>query len=566
MQVSGGLFVQCIQQASVYTIGSGGCRPSVTASSPRGNVLGFEAQCAAKGSAAAQSSEVSLLTFSTRCRDTPTAALAAAGVANPAVLGYAPQLHTAEAAPSQQRQQQQEPQRKQQHPREEERQQLLLLQPEEKHQSLSATKGPPAHTAGEASQAVSQTEAAAAGTPPQAPFGAEEGAVQTATTEMPPPVRSGASQDAASDAAAAAEAAARAANGGGSAAAEGVHVAGTQAASEVEGLERLAPSLPPAATDKAKTAIGRRAGEAEAEPSAAFSTPQLRVCSHGCAKSPVRNSLGKEISECFPCEASTGHLSSHPAAVEAAMQAAQAASVAPAEEAEEEAEWFLLKSIKVFGGVQHILLQSRNGACPLLAIANALILKGKLQLPHRQQDKRQQQDDEAEELQRISSSELLQYLSEFLLLQHAECTQDPEALAFTINDAMDLLPSLLQGLDLNVHFSAIDAFEFTRAVSLFDAFGLRLLHGWRPLRDKAHRRKAEASAVVGASSAVEAACGAEAAPASLGNVPAETAATAAATAAAATAAAAAAAATTTTALLVGTNSSSNSSSNSSRRG
>ncbi|OEH78050.1 hypothetical protein cyc_06892 [Cyclospora cayetanensis] len=88
---------------------------------------------------------------------------------------------------------------------------------------------------------------------------------------------------------------------------------------------------------------------------------------------------------------------------------------------------------------------------------------------------------------------------------------------------MDLLPSLLQGLDLNVHFSAIDAFEFTRAVSLFDAFGLRLLHGWRPLRDKAHRRKAEASAVVGASSAVEAACGAEAAPASLGNVPAETA-------------------------------------------
>ncbi|OEH78787.1 hypothetical protein cyc_08516 [Cyclospora cayetanensis] len=108
-------------------------------------------------------------------------------VSGPACCALAPPL-LKEAAPSQQRQQQQEPQRKQQHPREEERQQLLLLQPEEKHQSLSATKGPPAHTAGEASQAVSQTEAAAAGTPPQAPFGAEEGAVQTATTEMPPPV------------------------------------------------------------------------------------------------------------------------------------------------------------------------------------------------------------------------------------------------------------------------------------------------------------------------------------------------------------------------------------------
>jgi hypothetical protein len=34
------------------------------------------------------------------------------------------------------------------------------------------------------------------------------------------------------------------------------------------------------------------------------------------------------------------------------------------------------------------------------------------------------------------------------------------------------------GVDVNVRFTGIDAFEFTDEVAIFDLLGMQLLHGW----------------------------------------------------------------------------------------
>jgi len=47
--------------------------------------------------------------------------------------------------------------------------------------------------------------------------------------------------------------------------------------------------------------------------------------------------------------------------------------------------FFVIKSIKYFGSNRLILLQNENGPCPLLAVANALLLENKLQGIHEDQ-------------------------------------------------------------------------------------------------------------------------------------------------------------------------------------
>ncbi|KAF5187847.1 Ubiquitin carboxyl-terminal hydrolase mindy-1, partial [Thalictrum thalictroides] len=47
-----------------------------------------------------------------------------------------------------------------------------------------------------------------------------------------------------------------------------------------------------------------------------------------------------------------------------------------------------------------------------------------------------------------------------------------------IGDAIDLLPRLATGLDVNVQFRKIDDFEFTRECAIFDLLNIPLCHGW----------------------------------------------------------------------------------------
>ena len=46
------------------------------------------------------------------------------------------------------------------------------------------------------------------------------------------------------------------------------------------------------------------------------------------------------------------------------------------------------------------------------------------------------------------------------------------------NDAIDLLPRLQTGLDVNVKFSEVSAFEYTNTCVIFDQLNISLYHGW----------------------------------------------------------------------------------------
>jgi hypothetical protein len=176
---------------------------------------------------------------------------------------------------------------------------------------------------------------------------------------------------------------------------------------------------------------------------------------------------------------------------------------------------FSTKSIN-FGGVPRtILLQDQNGPCPLIALTNCLSLCGEIELPlpiaH--------SATAAEYLQRaqygaidgdlvytILGEKLWKYSNRFLETFDSEnANQNPpdsnvmndefkekpvnlklENARFEITRALDMLPSLRMGLNLNVKFDRIDGFEYTPELSVFDLSSVRVVHGWLidPEKDK----------------------------------------------------------------------------------
>jgi len=50
--------------------------------------------------------------------------------------------------------------------------------------------------------------------------------------------------------------------------------------------------------------------------------------------------------------------------------------------------------------------------------------------------------------------------------------------AYQVDEIIRLLPRLQHGMDVNVRFTDVVAFEPTAELSVFDALGIRLLHGW----------------------------------------------------------------------------------------
>jgi hypothetical protein len=137
---------------------------------------------------------------------------------------------------------------------------------------------------------------------------------------------------------------------------------------------------------------------------------------------------------------------------------------------------YQLKTIDFFNRKVPILLQNSNGPCPLLAIANCLLLSGAVTIH--------------EDHPSISQSHLVTLVAERLIEANGpDSSESPEAAATrrqTLDDAIGLLSSLERGLDVNVLFAPRDVtsrspvlgFEFTREFSPFDLLGLELVHGW----------------------------------------------------------------------------------------
>uniref|UniRef100_A0A915C4S7 Ubiquitin carboxyl-terminal hydrolase n=1 Tax=Parascaris univalens TaxID=6257 RepID=A0A915C4S7_PARUN len=125
-----------------------------------------------------------------------------------------------------------------------------------------------------------------------------------------------------------------------------------------------------------------------------------------------------------------------------------------------------VKWINFHGIMYGIVTQNENGPCPLVAVANVLLLKGQLGLPNK--------------AERISEKDLLQCIADCLLRLKPEGLNEGDALNYeqNISDVLSLVPSLPRGLDVNVQFNGVNKFEYTTACAFFDLLGIPLLHGW----------------------------------------------------------------------------------------
>lgn len=103
--------------------------------------------------------------------------------------------------------------------------------------------------------------------------------------------------------------------------------------------------------------------------------------------------------------------------------------------------FFRLKVIDFGGRNVPILAQNANGPCPLLAIANVLLLRGSI-------------DVHADRPQ-ISYEELVELVGDYMLRSNAPREgDDGEAdRAQNLTDCMGMFPKLSRGLDVNVRFT-----------------------------------------------------------------------------------------------------------------
>jgi hypothetical protein len=143
-----------------------------------------------------------------------------------------------------------------------------------------------------------------------------------------------------------------------------------------------------------------------------------------------------------------------------------------------EEEQYLVKTIKLGTRRYPIILQSKNGPCPLLAIVNALILRGTnihidAQKSH------------------VSSNYLVDVIGAYLLdisnknnNKNNETTQE-----MNISDALTTLMRIKDGLNVNVKFNGCFSFDDIPEMKIFRLLNLKLVHGWLvdPQDEETHR-------------------------------------------------------------------------------
>ncbi|KAK3019782.1 hypothetical protein RJ639_003769 [Escallonia herrerae] len=126
------------------------------------------------------------------------------------------------------------------------------------------------------------------------------------------------------------------------------------------------------------------------------------------------------------------------------------------------------KVVQFLGRTTPIILQNDNGPCPLLAICNVLLLKNSLNL--------------GSDIPEVSQEKLLSLVAERLIDSNSNVNNKDagyvENQQQNIADAIDLLPRLATGIDVNIKFRRIDDFEFTRECAIFDLLDIPLYHGW----------------------------------------------------------------------------------------
>lgn len=135
---------------------------------------------------------------------------------------------------------------------------------------------------------------------------------------------------------------------------------------------------------------------------------------------------------------------------------------------EQEEIVYKTKVVEFCGRSTPIVLQNDNGPCPLLAICNVLLLRNNLSL--------------SLDASEVSLQKLLSLVAERLIDSNSNVQDKDEEYVNNqqqnISDAIDLLPRLATGIDVNVHFKKINDFEFTPECAIFDLLDIGLYHGW----------------------------------------------------------------------------------------
>mmetsp|Transcript_3480 Transcript_3480/g.4841 ORF Transcript_3480/g.4841 Transcript_3480/m.4841 type:complete len:491 (-) Transcript_3480:245-1717(-) len=123
---------------------------------------------------------------------------------------------------------------------------------------------------------------------------------------------------------------------------------------------------------------------------------------------------------------------------------------------------YRLKSIRYNGSPRKILLQNENGPCPLLAAANALLLRGVIALPQN-----------CVQNNVASINDVVNILADRALKQAGENG------AHHVAEVLSIFPNLQYGMDVNPKFTAgPQGVEYTQNVTAFDLMGVDLVHGW----------------------------------------------------------------------------------------
>uniref|UniRef100_A0A2N9H9I8 MINDY deubiquitinase domain-containing protein n=1 Tax=Fagus sylvatica TaxID=28930 RepID=A0A2N9H9I8_FAGSY len=126
------------------------------------------------------------------------------------------------------------------------------------------------------------------------------------------------------------------------------------------------------------------------------------------------------------------------------------------------------KLIQFLGRTTPVVLQNDNGPCPLLAICNILLLRNNLNL--------------SPDTTEVSQEKLLSLVAERLIDSNSNANNKDASYIVNqeqnISDAIDLLPRLATGIDVNIQFRRIDDFEFTPECAIFDLLDIPLYHGW----------------------------------------------------------------------------------------
>ncbi|KAK7088863.1 hypothetical protein V1264_024945 [Littorina saxatilis] len=189
------------------------------------------------------------------------------------------------------------------------------------------------------------------------------------------------------------------------------------------------------------------------------------------AQSTLKNAAdGAEAPESLPSTSQYGAEAEAPASegvTAAASAAAEEGAVGGKNSSPANGESvYYVKWINFNNGRVPVITQNENGPCPLLAIVNVLLLKGKVRL--------------ASIVEMITSEQLMAHLGECVVESKPKNLDETHRANYEQNmqDAMDMMHKLQTGLDVNVKFTGVSDFEYTSECIIFDLLQLALYHGW----------------------------------------------------------------------------------------